>query len=195
MILGKTKERILQYLESKGIGKPQFYTDLGIKRGLLDSDKMNSTVTDVVIAKILVRYSDVSPLWLLTGEGPMLRTDGPSTNSVIPATDALAASGNPNVSILYNMYKDEKAEKEKIRLEKESEIKELNAKIFQMSEEIGRLKAQLSYQKSREEEYEHESEINEITEAFTSESSGDYGEDSIPTKLPSSSKRSSVGKV
>lgn len=191
MILGKTKERILQYLESKGIGKPQFYTDLGIKRGLLDSDKMNSTVTDVVIAKILVKYSDISPLWLLTGEGPMLRSDEPPTNSVTPSTDAPAASVKPDDSILYNMYKDLQAEKK----EKESEIKELNAKMLAMSEEIGRLKAQLSYQKSRKEEYERESEINEITESFTAKPSGDYGEDSLSMKQPVTSKRSSAGKV
>lgn len=41
------------------------------------------------------------------------------------------------------MYKDLQAEKEKIRLEKETEIKELNARICTMSEEIGRLKAKL----------------------------------------------------
>lgn len=73
----------------------------------------------------------------------MLRADEPPTNSVTPSTDAPAASAKPDESILYNMYKDLQAEKEKIRLEKESEIKELNAKMLAMSEEIGRLKAKL----------------------------------------------------
>lgn len=77
--------------------------------------------------------------WLLTGEGPMLRADERLTNSVTPSTDAPTASVKPDDSILYNMYKDLQAEKK----EKESEIKELNAKICTMSEEIGRLKAKL----------------------------------------------------
>lgn len=77
--------------------------------------------------------------WLLTGEGSMLRPDEPPTNSVTPSTDAPEASMKPDESILYNMYKDLQAEKR----EKEAEIKELNAKMLAMSEEIGRLKAKL----------------------------------------------------
>lgn len=92
---------------------------------------------------IYTKCSDISADWLLTGKGFMLRADERPTNSVTPSTDAPAASAKPDESILYNMYKDLQAEKEKIRLEKESEIKELNAKMLAMSEEIGRLKAKL----------------------------------------------------
>lgn len=88
--------------------------------------------------------------WLLTGKGSMLRADERPTNSVTPSTDAPAASAKPDESILYNMYKDEKAEKEKLRLEKEAEIKELNAKMLAMSEEIGRLKAKLGEEESED---------------------------------------------
>lgn len=91
----------------------------------------------------IARNIDINLKWLLTGEGSMLHTDEPPTNSVTPSTDTPAASAKPDESILYNMYKDLQAEKEKIRLEKESEIKELNAKMLAMSEEIGRLKAKL----------------------------------------------------
>lgn len=91
----------------------------------------------------IAKSFDINLRWLLTGEGPMLRTDEPPTHSVTPSTDAPATSAKPDESILYTMYKDLQAEKEKIRLEKESEIKELNAKICIMSEEIGRLKAKL----------------------------------------------------
>ena len=84
MILGGTKDRILQYLKIKNISKPQFYSDLGIKRGLLDADKMNATVTDVIIAKIIVAYTDINPVWLLTGEGAMLKNESSSTSASFP---------------------------------------------------------------------------------------------------------------
>ena len=45
MILVTTKERLLQYLDYKGISRTQFYADLDIKRGLLDSDKMKAYLT------------------------------------------------------------------------------------------------------------------------------------------------------
>ena len=73
MILVTTKERLLQYLDYKGISRTQFYADLDIKRGLLDSDKMKATISDVVLAKILVAYPDLNFEWLLTGNGEMLK--------------------------------------------------------------------------------------------------------------------------
>lgn len=173
MMLGNTKQRILQYIESKGIGKPQFYNDLGIKRGLLDSDKMNSTVTDVVIAKILVAYTDINPIWLLTGEGSMLR-DSQTSEENRPSTTPISQTEE---SIIYKMYKEKEA------------------KIEELLKENGRLEERIRQLESQNKEFESHPIADNVTEAFTSESSGDYGEDSIPTKLPSTSKRLSAGKI
>lgn len=108
MILDNTKARILQYLEYKGISKPQFYTDVDIKRGLLDSDKMNATVTDAIIAKILVAYTDVDPLWLLTGRGSMFRNSKNPEESKLGVTPIATPISPAEESIIYKMYKDER---------------------------------------------------------------------------------------
>ena len=81
-MLATTKERILHYIECKNIPKSKFYNDLGIKRGLLDSDKLKASVTDVVIAKILAIYKDLNINWLLTGEGNMLRTESEKEENI-----------------------------------------------------------------------------------------------------------------
>lgn len=109
--------------------------------------------------------------WLITGEGSMLRADEPPTNSVTPSTDTPAASAKPDESILYNMYKDEKAEKK----EKESEIKELNAKMLAMSEEIGRLKAKLGEEASEDQtkDVSKKTVKGAITKPHSSQSSPD----------------------
>lgn len=73
MIFATTKQRILEYLDYKGVDKRTFFQSTDIKRGLLDSDKLQATVSDVSIAKILVAYPDLNPDWLLTGKGSMLR--------------------------------------------------------------------------------------------------------------------------
>lgn len=141
MILGNTKVRILQYLEYKGISKPQFYTDIDIKRGLLDSDKMNATVTDAVIAKILVAYADIDPLWLLIGEGTMLRHSKNSEETTIGDIPNVVPISPAEESIIYKMYKDEKEEKERMLKEKESKIDQLQSELLAAREELSTLKA------------------------------------------------------
>lgn len=75
MILASTKERLLQYIEIKGDGRSEFYAKTGMKRGLLDTDKLKATVPDTAIAKIIAHYTDLNVEWLLTGEGDMLKKE------------------------------------------------------------------------------------------------------------------------
>lgn len=109
-------------------------------------------------------YYDVSPDWLLLSRGNnvfrqvakqtiwidddnlnMKHAEDGMSNSTLPEESKLGVTpiSKPNDSILYNMYKDLQVEKEKLRLEKDAEIKELNAKMLKMAQEIGNLKAQL----------------------------------------------------
>lgn len=73
MKIATTKERIVQYLEFKGIKISQFYATTGLKRGLLDSDKLKQNISDSFVAIIIGVYSDLNIEWLITGQGPMLK--------------------------------------------------------------------------------------------------------------------------
>ena len=73
MILATTKQRILYFIEKKNITKSVFYEKTDIKRGLLDKDKLDATVSDVYIAKILASFPDLNIEWLITGQGEMLK--------------------------------------------------------------------------------------------------------------------------
>lgn len=68
-----TKRRVLEYLTRKKIRRTDFYAATGVKRGLLDTDKMDATVKDTDVAKILAAYPDINSEWLITGEGNMLK--------------------------------------------------------------------------------------------------------------------------
>lgn len=94
-MLATTKERLLHFIEHMGISKSQFYSDLGIKRGLLDSDKLKATISDTIVAKILVTYKDLSINWLLTGEGNMLRTDEKTDETPIAHRTEVPNEGIP----------------------------------------------------------------------------------------------------
>ncbi len=63
------KQRILQFVEYKNISKREFYAKTGISRGTLDN---NSGITEDILTKIFAIYPEISPNWLLTGEGSIL---------------------------------------------------------------------------------------------------------------------------
>lgn len=63
-------ERILQFIDYKGVSKLSFYKEVGLSNGFLDRNK--SIGTDNLV-KILKTYPEIDPLWLLLGEGDMLK--------------------------------------------------------------------------------------------------------------------------
>lgn len=75
MNFATTKRRILQYIDLKGITIAKFLAETDIKRGFLDTDKLDSSVTDVFLAKIIATYSDINLLWLITGKGNILHEE------------------------------------------------------------------------------------------------------------------------
>lgn len=103
--IATTKERIVQFIDYKGIDKKTFFKETGIKRGFLDADKLKSTVSDVFLANIIANYNDVNLSWLLTGIGEMtnepnnvsseftLRTDNKLNNQLIPLYNLEATAG------------------------------------------------------------------------------------------------------
>lgn len=64
------KDRIIQFLEKKGISKNKFYTQTGVSNGTLDK---KSGITGDTISKIYTAYPDINLDWLIAGEGEMFR--------------------------------------------------------------------------------------------------------------------------
>lgn len=64
------QERILEYLEFKGITPYRFCKDLGLSMGYLD--KKGAIGTDKYL-KIIEYYKDLSPEWLLMEKGERLK--------------------------------------------------------------------------------------------------------------------------
>ena len=66
------KQRILQFVETLGISKREFYNQVGFSRGTLESE---SGITEDVMAKFVAKYPAVNIEWLLTGRGDMIPKD------------------------------------------------------------------------------------------------------------------------
>lgn len=71
------KERILQIAKNKGIKYESFFDELGLSYGNFKGEAKKTALNSDSIAIILTKYDDVDPIWLLTGEGEMLKS---STN-------------------------------------------------------------------------------------------------------------------
>lgn len=66
------RKRILQYLELKGISKYKFYQITGLSNGFLDKE---GSIGSDKCEKICYEYDDISVVWLITGKGPMLKSN------------------------------------------------------------------------------------------------------------------------
>src|SRR4051812_2841246 len=62
-------QRIIEYIEYKGISKYKFYQTTGLSNGFLDK---GSNIGSDKCAIILSHYPDLNPTWLVMGEGEML---------------------------------------------------------------------------------------------------------------------------
>lgn len=64
------KSNLLKYIKLKSISKAEFYKKTGLSNGFLDK---NSNISSNNLEIIISVFEDLSPDWLLTGRGEMLR--------------------------------------------------------------------------------------------------------------------------
>lgn len=70
------KQKILLYLERKGITQYEFYKNTGVTRGVLGQ---KNGISEENLARFLAYYKDVNIEWLITGMGEMLKNESNNT--------------------------------------------------------------------------------------------------------------------
>lgn len=68
------KARILQFIENQGIQKKEFCDKTNISYSNLKGKSLNSEIGGEYLINIVEVYSEISPTWLLTGKGNMIKT-------------------------------------------------------------------------------------------------------------------------
>lgn len=157
-----------------GGNKAKFATLLGVSAQTISAWGVRNTFDSELI---YTKCIGLSSKWLLTGEGPMLRDSKTSEESKLGGTPNTTPISPTEESLIYKMYKEKDAE------------------VGALKEEIGALKLRIHQLESQDKEPGHSPVIDKATETFTSDSSGDYGEGFSPMKPPTTSKRSSAGKM
>ena len=72
-ILTNIKERILHYTDLKGFPKEKFFEELGVTYGNFKGEAKKKALSSDVLAKIVSKYNDLNPEWLLTGSGSIFK--------------------------------------------------------------------------------------------------------------------------
>lgn len=127
----KITERILLFLDIKGITKYKFHKDLGFSNGFLDKKRDIGTDKYAKILEYLTKIDKyINSDWLLTGRGEMLKNDEGNIKRAPPEIETL-----------------------KTRLKEKDEIIEaLRASIKAKDDLIGILKQQAARRDSMEKE-------------------------------------------
>lgn len=117
----KIKQRILQYADYYKYSKRKIYADTGIANGVLDK---STGLTEDNIEKFISTYKEVSPEWLLTGNGEMLKGNNQPISLVEESKPLYTARKQPD-----------------------DIVDRLLNRLEQQSEEIGKLKTELELYK------------------------------------------------
>jgi len=118
------KRRILEYADSKGIKKYEIYQNTGISNGVLSQ---KGGLSEDNVMRFISHYSDLSPEWLLTGKGAMLR--GQSAPEVAPPPSEPAFPGFiEEIKSLSVKVGRLEAENEHLRAAIEAKQREIEAK-------------------------------------------------------------------
>lgn len=144
--LAQIKQRIIKYLENKGIVKENFFQMVDISPSNFKSKGLYSEIGGDKIAQILSIYTDLNPTWLITGRGSMLTdenllaktpasvpTDVHADTSVKEAHKAVKAPKMGN-------YASDRLIEEKQRMY-EAQIAMLYDKLEEANRKCGRLEA------------------------------------------------------
>jgi len=120
------KERIFQFIENKGITKAEFCDKTGISYANFKGKSLLSELGGDKVAEIVSIYAEISPDWLLTGTGSMLRSGTPQASSApAPPAPTQTAAPTPQApddsSMHYIMQRYESLIAENALLKKEVE--------------------------------------------------------------------------
>lgn len=141
-------ERIKEYIDCKGITVAAFERSVGMSNASFSKSLKNKgAIGTDKLENILSVYSDISPEWLLTGNGAMIKTKGNMGDTTLPLQPTSCnkdTKNNPDTQDL---------------------IRYLNNTIRQQAEEIGCLKERIRQMTIEKEKHASDADTSNIASA------------------------------
>ena len=96
MVQSTVKQRLIEYLKYKKIGRNRFETMAGISNGYIT--KLKYAPREEILEKILLNAPDLNRVWLLTGEGDMLNEMGTPPSAASQVSQQTSGDHSHNVN-------------------------------------------------------------------------------------------------
>lgn len=102
------KTRLLQYAESKGYAKIDFYNKIDVAPSLFSNSQLQSAISSNKIVEILTIFPDLSAEWLFRGQGQMIIAPPPPTEDTDYLQSRIQQLENNIKSLEYIVHTQEK---------------------------------------------------------------------------------------
>ena len=129
--IASIKERILEYLEYKGVTKYRFYLDSGIARGVLDKP---TGLTEENIIRFIYYAKDVALNWLILGKGSMIKFESSAKDLELVSLEEYKLIIDELQKDNFNLKKDVSSKDKLLNVQEEM--------IYLLKDENKRLKAE-----------------------------------------------------
>lgn len=145
------KQRILQFLENKGITKYKFYQETGITNGILSQ---KNGLTEENIERFLSTYPEVSAEWLMRGEGSMFVSKSVSSEEKCKQSKDMKTEIEEGITQISGLQ--EKADEFFSRIEQmEKDAKKRDFILERMAATLDGIRQDLSKLHSDENDFSH----------------------------------------
>ena len=115
------------YLKEKGVPHTRFEKEIGLSNGYLKTqEKRSSDLGEGIITKIIDNCLDMNIEWLITGRGPMFKSQKEYNSQDVPPMMTVESQVEHHISnenFIYKMYK-EKDEENKTLLKEIGRLEE-----------------------------------------------------------------------
>lgn len=122
-------DRFDAYMEASGLNDNKVTVQLGLTRGLIGKSRQpKRDLSTSVVEKILAYYDDLSRVWLLTGEGDMLKSDV-----------SQSAKGDNTIQVSGNNVDMRNINQSKGNTDDAKRVKELEERVAELTKDKERL--------------------------------------------------------
>lgn len=134
----KIVDRIKEFITHKRLSMSAFNEKIGAGKGYIEKQiQRKGSIGGDVLEKIVHVFPEINPVWLLTGEGEMLRPVDDTKSAAQSSTHLdIVEKGNPKGNLIGNLTEEKCAHLQELIQEKERVIKALQGEIEALKQSL-----------------------------------------------------------